>query len=80
MQITRMMVGALTFSASHRLFTGTTGHCARRVSPASLFCQLSVLGKFWGKYYLSFHGLKGSARIANIPVQSCFNSTTLRTV
>lgn len=73
-QITRMMVSPLTFSASHQLFTGVAGDCALHVSPASLFCQLSVLGKFRDKYYLSL------ARMADIPVQSCFNSAALRTV
>lgn len=80
MQITRMMVVPLTSSASHRLFTGAAGDCALlHISPASLFCQLSVLGKFRDKYYLSFHGVKGSARMALI-IQSSPASTALRTV
>lgn len=65
-QITRMMVGPLTFSVSHRLFPGAAGDGALHVPPASLFCQLSVLAKFRGKYYLSLHGLKKSARMALI--------------
>lgn len=65
-----MMVGPLTFSASHRLFPGAARDGALHVPSASPFCQLSVLAKFRDKYYLSLHPPLNCARM-DLIFQSC---------